>query len=158
MTALEAVKSGERHNILVAASDSRQTRTAYFYEMWFGDGAAAFTVGDRDVIAEYLGGVSIAADFVDHYRGADRRFDYVWEERWVRDAGYSRFIPEAVGELLGKLGLTAAHVDRLVFPCFFKAEHGKIAKTIGVPRDKVVDNLHEVCGETGAAHPFLMGV
>jgi NAD(P)-dependent dehydrogenase (short-subunit alcohol dehydrogenase family)/uncharacterized OB-fold protein/putative sterol carrier protein len=47
-------------------------------------------------------------------------------------------------------------VDTLVFPCFFKREHAKIAKTLGATSEKVVDNLHEVCGETGAAHPFVM--
>ena len=156
MTALETVKSGERRRVLVAAGDSRQTRTAYFYEMWFGDGAAAFCVGSEDVIAAYKGGHTVSCDFVDHYRGADRRFDYMWEERWVRDSGYSKLIPEAVNGLLERTGLTIADVDRLVFPCFFKAEHRKIAKQLGVAPEKVVDNLHEVCGETGAAHPFLM--
>jgi 3-hydroxy-3-methylglutaryl CoA synthase/NAD(P)-dependent dehydrogenase (short-subunit alcohol dehydrogenase family)/putative sterol carrier protein len=156
MTALETVKSGERRNVLVTAGDSRQTKTAYFYEMWFGDGAAAFCVGAENVIAAYKGGYTVSCDFVDHYRGADRRFDYMWEERWVRDAGYSKLIPEAVQGLLQKTGMTMTDVDRLVFPCFFKAEHRKIAKQLGAAPEKVVDNLHEVCGETGAAHPFLM--
>ncbi len=73
ITALESVKSGERKRILVAAADRRETRTAYFYEMWFGDGAAALTVGDEGVIAEFLGSHSLAMDFVDHYRGAAHR-------------------------------------------------------------------------------------
>ena len=156
MTALETVKSGERRNVLVTAGDSRQTKTAYFYEMWFGDGAAAFCVGDENVIAAYKGGYTVSCDFVDHYRGADRRFDYMWEERWVRDAGYSKLIPEAVHGLLERTGMSISEVDRLVYPCFFKAEHRKIAKQLGVDPEKVVDNLHETCGETGAAHPFLM--
>ena len=66
ITAVESIKSGDRKSIMVAASDSRQTRTAYFYEMWFGDGAAALTVGDTDVIAEYKGSFSMSCDFVDH--------------------------------------------------------------------------------------------
>ena len=41
ITALESIQSGNRKNILVAASDKRETKAAYFYEMWFGDGAAA---------------------------------------------------------------------------------------------------------------------
>jgi 3-hydroxy-3-methylglutaryl CoA synthase/NAD(P)-dependent dehydrogenase (short-subunit alcohol dehydrogenase family)/putative sterol carrier protein len=156
MTALETVQGGERRNVLVAAGDSRQTKTAYFYEMWFGDGAAAFCVGAENVIAAYKGGYTVSCDFVDHYRGAERRFDYMWEERWVRDAGYAKLIPEAVHGLLQNTGMGIGDVDRLVFPCFFKAEHRKIAKQLGVAPEKVVDNLHEVCGESGAAHPFLM--
>jgi 3-hydroxy-3-methylglutaryl CoA synthase/NAD(P)-dependent dehydrogenase (short-subunit alcohol dehydrogenase family)/putative sterol carrier protein len=156
ITALESVKSGERKNILVAASDSRETKTAYFYEMWFGDGAAAFTVGDTDVIAAYKGSFSVSYDFVDHYRGARKQFDYMWEERWTRDAGYGKIIPEAVNGLLEKLGMTMDQVDKLVYPCFFKGDHRKIAKNLGASPEKLVDNLHEVCGEIGTAHPFLM--
>ncbi len=156
ITALDAVRSGEKHSILVTASDKRETRAAYFYEMWFGDGAASLLVGDRDVIAEYKGGYSISHDFVDHYRGSRAEYDYMWEERWVRDEGYSKIIPEAVSGLFKKLSISMDDVDTLVFPCFFKAEHRKIAKKLGAAPDKVADNMHEVCGETGAAHPFVM--
>ena len=156
LSAIDSVKGGERKSILVAASDKRETKPAYFYEMWFGDGAAAFTVGDTDVIAEFKGSYSVSYDFVDHYRGAMKKFDYTWEERWIRDEGYSKIIPEAVNGLLKKLNITMDDVDKLVYPCFFKAEHKKIAKKLGAAPEKVIDNLHEVCGETGTAHPFLM--
>ncbi|MFO7600110.1 MAG: SDR family NAD(P)-dependent oxidoreductase [Candidatus Desulfacyla sp.] len=156
--ALSAVKSGDRKGVLVTATDKRLTKTAYFYEMWFGDGAASLLVGDTGVIAEYLGSYTITHDFVDHYRGVKHPYDYMWEERWVRDLGYSTIIPEAVTGLFQKLSITMEDVDRLVFPCFFKAEHRNIAKKLGAPPEKVMDNLHEVCGETGAAHPLVMFV
>jgi len=156
ITALESVQSGQRHNIMVAASDSRETRTAYFYEMWFGDGAASLTVGDTDVIAEYKGSYSLSMDFVDHYRGADKKYDYVWEERWTRDAGYGEIIPKVVNGLFDKLGISMADVDRLVYPCFFKRDHRSIAAGLGATPEKLVDNMHEVCGETGVAHSFMM--
>ena len=156
VTALETVKSGERKNVLVAAADRRETKSAYFYEMWFGDGAGAFTVGDTDVIAEYKGSYSVSYDFVDHYRGAQKTIDYMWEERWTRDAGYAKIIPEAVNGLLDKLGMSMDDVSKLVYPCFFKGDHKKIAAKLGATPEKLVDNLHDVCGETGTAHPFLM--
>jgi 3-hydroxy-3-methylglutaryl CoA synthase/NAD(P)-dependent dehydrogenase (short-subunit alcohol dehydrogenase family)/putative sterol carrier protein len=156
ITALETVISGERKQILVTATDKREAKAAYFYEMWFGDGAASMLVGTEDVIAEFLGSFTVTHDFVDHYRGAEAMYDYMWEERWVRDEGYSKIIPEAVSGLFEKLSITIDDVDTLVFPCFFKREHAKIAKTLGATSEKVVDNLHEVCGETGAAHPFVM--
>jgi len=155
MTALESVKGGSRKSVLVTASDKRETKPGGFYEMWFGDGAGSFLVGDTDVIAEFKGGHSVCYDFVDHYRGSFNRFDYTWEERWVRDEGYSKIIPEAVNGLLKKLGMTMDQVDTLVFPCYFKAEHKNIAKKLGAA-DKAVDSLHEACGDTGCAHPFLM--
>jgi len=156
ITALESIRGGQRHNIMVTASDSRETRTAYFYEMWFGDGAAALTVGDTDVIAEYKGSYSLSMDFVDHYRGADKKYDYVWEERWTRDAGYGEIIPKVVNGLFDKLGISMEVVDRLVYPCFFKRDHRSIAAGLGATPEKLVDNMHEVCGETGAAHSFMM--
>jgi 3-hydroxy-3-methylglutaryl CoA synthase len=47
-------------------------------------------------------------------------------------------------------------VDKFVFPCFFKAEHRNIANKLGATPEKLADNLHEVCGETGTAHPLVM--
>ncbi|MDD5011893.1 MAG: 3-oxoacyl-[acyl-carrier-protein] synthase III C-terminal domain-containing protein, partial [Phycisphaerae bacterium] len=158
ITALESVKSGERRKVLVTASDKRETKAAYFYEMWFGDGAASLLVGDTDVIAEFIGSYSVAHDFIDHFRAAQHKHDYMWEERWVRDEGYSKIIPEAISGLFKKLSISMNDVDKLVFPCFFKQEHKQIAKKLGAGPDKLVDNLHEVCGETGAAHPFVMFV
>jgi len=156
INALELVGGGSRKNVLVTAADRREAKAAYFYEMWFGDGAASLLLGDEDVIAEFLGSFSVTHDFVDHYRGAQNTFDYMWEERWTRDMGYSRIIPEAVNGLLAKLSIGMDDVDTLVFPCFFKAEHRKIAKKLGADPGKVKDNLHEVCGETGTAHPLVM--
>ena len=156
ITAFESVLSGERSNILVTASDRRETKTAYFYEMWFGDGAGSLMVGNSHVIAEYKGSYSISSDFVDHYRGADKKYDYVWEERWTRDAGYGVFIPQVVNGLFEKLGISMDDVDKLVYPCFFKGDHHKIAGGLGADPAKLVDNMHEICGETGAAHSFIM--
>ncbi|MBI5569420.1 MAG: SDR family NAD(P)-dependent oxidoreductase [Desulfomonile tiedjei] len=158
ITALSAVGQGDVKSALVTASDRREAKAAYFYEMWFGDGAASLLVGATDVIAEFKGSYSVAYDFVDHYRGDRRSYDYMWEERWVRDEGYSKIIPEAISGLFNKLSLSMNDVDKLIFPCFFKAEHRKIAAKLGAGPEKVADNLHEVCGETGAAHPLAMFV
>ena len=156
LTALDVIKSGNRKSILVTASDKRQTRPAGFYEMWFGDGAASVLVGDEDVVAEFLGSYSLTYDFVDHYRGSKSEFDYTWEERWLREEGYAKIIPEAVNGLFKKLNITMNDVQKLVFPCFFKAEHRAIGKKLGATPEKMADTLHEVTGETGVAHALLM--
>ncbi|MFC1823257.1 hydroxymethylglutaryl-CoA synthase family protein [Thermodesulfobacteriota bacterium] len=155
ITALDGIRGGKK-SILVAASDKRLAKPASMQEMYFGDGAAALTVGDEEVIAEFKGAYSVSYDFVDHYRGSSRQFDYGWEERWIRDEGYSKIIPEAVTGLLKKLGLTMGEIDRMIYPCYFKAIHMKLAKSLGAKPDALVDNMHEICGETGTAHPLLM--
>lgn len=156
IAALESVKSGERHNLLVTATDRRETQTACMHEMWFGDGAASLMVGDTDVIAAFRGSHSVSCDFIDHYRGSTKRYDYMWEDRWVRDEGYSKIIPETVSSLLAKMDITMDQVDRLMYPCVFRSEHRKIAKVLGADSRKVVNTMHEVCGETGCAHPLVM--
>jgi len=153
--ALDAVEGG-KENALVIASDHRQTKAAYFYEMWFGDGAGSLLVGSDDVIAEYKGGYSVSYDFPDHYRGSMKKFDYMWEERWTRDEGYAKILPEAIRGALDKCDLSTDDLSKVVYPCFFKREHAGIAKKLGLPPEKVQGNMHEVCGEAGAAHPFLM--
>jgi len=156
ITALDAVAGGQKKNIMVVASDKRESKAMYFYEMWFGDGAAALCVGSENVIAEFKGSHSVSHDFADHYRGAGYKFDYMWEERWAKDEGYTKIIPEAVKGLFAKLGITMDDVDKFAFPCFFTREHKGIAKALGAEGAKLVDNMHNVCGETGVAHPFVM--
>jgi 3-hydroxy-3-methylglutaryl CoA synthase/NAD(P)-dependent dehydrogenase (short-subunit alcohol dehydrogenase family)/putative sterol carrier protein len=158
ITALGSLRDEQQGHVLVTAADRRETKGAYFYEMWFGDGAASLLVGREKVIAEFLGSHSLAMDFVDHYRGSRNQYDYMWEERWVRDEGYAKIIPAAVDGLFQKLSISMDDVDTFVFPCFFKAEHRAIARKLGAAPEKVQDNLHEEVGETGAAHPLVMFV
>jgi 3-hydroxy-3-methylglutaryl CoA synthase len=155
VTALDAIKGGGKKSVLVVAADKRETKSAYFHEMWFGDGAAALLMGDENVIAECLGSHSISVDFIDHYRGSMKKFDYNWEERWIRDEGYSKIIPEVVTGLMKKLNVKAEDITKFIFPCFFTRDHRGIAKKLGLA-GQLVDNMHDVCGETGSAHALVM--
>jgi 3-hydroxy-3-methylglutaryl CoA synthase len=156
IAALDAVAANTKKNVLVAATDKRLTKGAYFYEMWFGDGAASVLMGSENVVAEFLGSYSVTYDMADHYRGARKEVDYKWEERWVRDEGYTRFIPEAISGLLDKTGLAVSDFAKIVYPCFFTREHRGIAKKIGAEKGQVMSNLHLECGETGVAHPLVL--
>jgi len=156
VTAVESVKSGEKSQILVVAADRREARAASMHEMWFGDGAAALLFGNEGVIAEYIGAYSVTHDFVSHYRGSGRQYDYSWEERWIRDEGYSKIIPQTIEGLLSKLKLTIGDIQKLIYPCLFTRTHAQIAQSLGAAPEIVPDNMHEVCGETGAAHPLVM--
>jgi len=156
LAALDAVQAGGKRSVLVAAADRREARAASYYELWFGDGAAALLVGTENVVAEFLGAHTLTLDFVDHYRGALHRFDYTWEERWLRDEGYARILPAAIQGLLEKLGLTVNDVDRFVYPYLFGRDHARLVRPLGIPPEKVADNLYTVCGETGTAHPLVM--
>jgi 3-hydroxy-3-methylglutaryl CoA synthase len=156
LAALDAVASGARTSVLVAASDQRRTKMATMSEMFYGDGAASLLFGTQDVIAEFMGGYSLNCDFVDHYRGYGKEFDYGWEERWVRDEGYGRIIPMAIRAFLEKHSLKVQDFSRVVYPCYFTGTHKAIAKDLGIDPSRLQDNLHGTCGDTGTAHPLLM--
>ncbi|RLB01107.1 MAG: 3-hydroxy-3-methylglutaryl CoA synthase [Deltaproteobacteria bacterium] len=156
IAAIEAIESGSKDNVLVVASDLRRTKMATMYEMFLGDGAAALLFGKDDIIAECKGYYSHSCDFVDHYKGYGKEFDYTWEERWVRDEGYGKIIPEAISAFLGKTGMQINDFDKVIYPCYFKGTHAGIARKLGLDPSKVQDNMHEVCGDTGTAHPLVM--
>ncbi len=111
LTALQSIHSAEGP-ILVSASEKRRTRAASPLELTTGDGAAAVLVGEGEPIARYIGGHTEAVDFVDHFRGEGETFDYSWEERWVRDEGYMKIAPNAINNLLDKVGVSAQDIDR----------------------------------------------
>jgi len=142
--------------VLFAAADRRRTKSASAQEMHFGDGAAALMLGSEEVVAEFLGGYSTSVDFVDHYRGENHSFDYVWEDRWIRDEGFGKIIPPVIARALEKAGVKATEIDHFVLPCIYGGVAVGIAKKVGLRPQAVRDNLAAVCGETGTAHAIVM--
>lgn len=156
LAGFNAVKSGECETALVVASDKRRTKSAFFHEMWFGDGAASVLLGNKNVIAEIKGSYTVTYDFVDHFKGIDKQYDYFWEERWTRDEGYNKIAVQAIDGLLKKTKTAGADITRFVMPCVFSREPVSVAKKFGIEKDRVADNMHKVCGETGTAHSLVM--
>ena len=156
LSALEGVESKRVKTLLVAAADCRMGRPGSAQEMIFGDAAAALLVGRENVIAEFKEGYSLTYDFVDHYRGANARFDTQWEDRWIRDLGIDRFIPEAVKGILQKTGLKITDFAKVVYPCHYAAERKKLNKLLGIGPDAEQGNLQMEVGETGVPHALVM--
>ncbi|MDR3500090.1 MAG: 3-oxoacyl-[acyl-carrier-protein] synthase III C-terminal domain-containing protein [Parvibaculum sp.] len=157
MQALSAVKAGEAKHALVLASDHRKTRAVSAQELDFGDGAAAVSVGTENVIAKYLGGASLTVDFVDHFRGDTEEFDYNWEERWIRDEGFTKIVPRAVKAALANAGVKPEEIKHFVLPCIFGDKFvQQLAKKSGIAPETARDTLAANCGETGAAHSLVM--
>jgi 3-hydroxy-3-methylglutaryl CoA synthase len=142
--------------ILLAASERRRTKSASPLELQTGDGAAALLVGTGSVVAKLIGHASRTVDFVDHFRGEGSEFDYSWEERWIRDEGYNKIVPSTLADLFKTTATKPADVGHFSMPCVLPRVAAGIAKRAGIPDAAVRDNLHAVCGETGAAHPLVM--
>ena len=156
VAALDIVKARGAGGLMFVASEKRRTKPASAHELWFGDGAAALTLGSEGVIAGFLGSASRTVDFVDHFRGEDRAYDYNWEERWVRDEGYMKIVPPTVMELLERTGTAPEEVKHFAMPSVFPTVPPGLANRIGLPAESVRDTLFAVCGEAGAAHPLLL--
>lgn len=147
-------RSGSRE--LVIGSDRRIPTPASTAELLAGDGAAAILVGEGDPIAVLRGAASVTADFVDHFREAGRDGDYEWEERWVRDEGFSKIVPPVIQRALEAAGVTADRIDHFVMPELLRRVGPLVAKTVGVRPEAIADALFERCGNTGVAHPLMM--
>ncbi|MDY6936010.1 MAG: 3-oxoacyl-[acyl-carrier-protein] synthase III C-terminal domain-containing protein [Spirochaetota bacterium] len=156
ISAIEAVSSNGTKDMVVCASDCRLGKMGSPQELIMGDGAAAFLVSDKDVIAEYKGSYSLSCDFVDHYRGSFAKFDRQWEDRWIRDEGFDKFIPEVVNGLLNKCNMKMDDIAKVIYPCYYAREHQKLAKMFGLGDGRVQDTMLGEVGEMGTAQPMVM--
>ena len=155
VTALQAVAGGGGP-VLVVGAEKRRTKAARPRELTTGDGAAALLIAQGGGAARLLGHATETVDFVDHYRGQNQAFDYVWEERWVRDEGYLEIVPKAVVRALDAAAVEPGAVTHFCFPSAARRVAAMLASKLGIPAASVRDNLQGTCGEAGAAHPLLM--
>ena len=156
ISACEAVKSGDIDNFLVSAVDSRVGKPGSGMEHTFGDGAAALMIGKDNVIAEFKGSYSITRDFPDYRQIQGERFSHAWEERWIRDEGYSKIIPEAALGLVKKYNLQAKDFAKIIIACPVAAAVKGLAKMMGAAPEQIQDNLVANVGDTGTAMPLMM--
>lgn len=154
-SALVQLSANTRQNAMLVAADKRPVKPASALEMLCGDGAAALLIGTGAPIAEFVGTVSTHADFVDHYRTAASHTDYSLEDRWLRDEGLVKIVPNAISRLLEETGMAAGDIDHLVCTVPNAAHSPAIARAIGVDPARLADALFDQCGHTGAAHPLL---
>ncbi len=156
LAACDAVKAGSEKNIVVCASDCRLGRPGSSQEVIFGEGGAALMVGDSDVIATLEGSYTLTYDFGDQWRADGEKFNRMWEDRWVRDEGYTKFIPEAINSLLKKYKLNIKDFAKVVIPCVYLREHQGIAKALQLDEKQVQKELLTTVGDTGTANSLMM--
>lgn len=156
IAAMEACGSKGANNIVVCGSDSRLGKMGSPQELIFGEAAAAFLASDTDVIAEYKGSFSLSLDFVDHVRGGNSKFDRQWEDRWIRDMGFTQIIPQAINGFLDKFNVKMEDFSKVIYPCHYFPARKQIDKMIGLSPEKVQDTMLGEIGEMGVAQPLTM--
>jgi len=156
ISAYDAVTSGSAKNVMVCASDCRLGKPGGFQEEIYGDGAAALLLGDSGVIASVEGTHSVSYDFVDTWRATEDRYNRAWEDRWVRDEGYGKFISEAISGLLQKYNLTPQDFAKVVYPCLYVRAHADIGKKLGFEPAQIQDHMFTSIGNTGTAYTLMI--
>ena len=156
ISACDAVKAGSLKNSLVCASDCRLAQAGGAQEQAFGDAAAALLIGDSNVIANFGGSYSISQDFMGHWRGESHKFDQTWEDRFIRDEGYSKFIPQVISGLLQKYNLNINDFAKLVYTFPYAREHAALGNKLGVDPSRIQDPMLTSVGDSGTAYPLTM--
>jgi 3-hydroxy-3-methylglutaryl CoA synthase/uncharacterized OB-fold protein len=153
-SALLAALDGSQ-DTLVIASDKPAGKPASVQELAYGAGAAAIRVGTGAVLARLLGSASVSRGMVDHFRAAGAPYDYFWEERWIRDEGYARIIPEAVAPALASAGMSIKDISHVLIPSLQRGNAESVARSLGFA-GAVAPGLEDGCGYAGAAQTLLL--
>jgi hydroxymethylglutaryl-CoA synthase len=156
LSACNSIKAGDTGTMLLCTADCRLGKPGGPQEMLFGDGAAALLLGSNGVIASLEGSYSVSYDFPDYQRGEYDRFVRMTEDRFIREEGYAKFIPEAISGLLRKYELETKDFAKVAYPCLNLRVHGAIAKSLGFQPGQIQEPLLSVVGEAGTASPLIL--
>lgn len=156
LAALDHAAANQDASLLVCASECRVPKPGSAQEYTYGDGAAAVAIGSHNVIAEFKQAYSVSHDFIDSRRLSGERFEHGWEERWIRDEGYLKIIPEAIKGLLAQARLTPADFAQICIACPSAPALKAFPKLLAVQPEVIADNLVGVIGDTGTAMPLVM--
>jgi 3-hydroxy-3-methylglutaryl CoA synthase len=149
-----ALESRNGHALVVAA-DRPVARPGSVQELLFGAGAAALRLGTTNVVARLRGAASSSVFFVDHFRSTDKKYDYQWEERWIREEGYLKLIPPVVKQALTNAEIGIADCQYLVLGTAAKGMADAVAKKMGFTGN-VVSGLQPDGGYAGTAQSLLL--
>lgn len=155
--ALDAVSAGSAKEVMVVASDCRPAEPRSGFETLFGDGAAAFLIGDSDVAVSIDGSYTSSSEFMDVWRLPGERYHRTWESRFVELEGYVAHVQEAVSALFKKYSLTPKDFTKVVLSAPNARRHTEVARKLGFDvNTQLQDPLFNTVGHTGAASAPMM--
>jgi len=156
--ALDTVKAGSAHNVLVVVGDCRPAAPRSALERNIGDGAAAFLISDTDVAVAFEHYHFIADEIIDVWRVEGQPYVRSWEDRFVVEHGYTRNVVEAVKGLLHKAGLTPKDFTKAILYSPDARSYAAVARATGFDaKTQVQDPLFGKLGNTGCAFvPMLL--
>ncbi|MFA4837767.1 MAG: 3-oxoacyl-[acyl-carrier-protein] synthase III C-terminal domain-containing protein [Dehalococcoidia bacterium] len=153
--AIDAARGSSAKQILVTASDLRVAQPRSEWESVFGDGAAAFLIGDTNVIAEVEDCCSISHEMLDVWKEENDKFTRSWEDRFIAEEGYLKLLPQAVSTLMKKHNLKPKDFTKAVFYAPDLRRHREMVKKLGFAEAQVQDPLLNSVGNTGTASAMI---
>ena len=139
---------------LAVSADLRTGLAGSADEAAGGDAAAALLVGDGDgVVAEYLGGASATEEFLDRWRQPGDIRSKVWDDKFseITYVGLGR---QAFKQALADTALSPTDIAAVAVAAPTARIGKALAGKLGV--EKVVADLTDVVGATGAAQPGVL--
>jgi len=157
-SALDSVNAGSARQVLVASADCRLGSPNTPLEQTFGDGAAAFLIGDEDIAVEIEGTYSLSEEFTDLWRRDEDILVKFWEERFRVVQGYQRIMGNVISGIMKKYGIETKDLAKIVAYSPDPRSILAIAKGLRAdPKTQIQDPLFTVLGNTGAAFaPMLL--
>ncbi|MEZ5375016.1 MAG: OB-fold domain-containing protein [Acidimicrobiales bacterium] len=155
--ALRSALEGRRP-ALVVSSDVRTGRPSSADEANGGDAAVALMIGSDDdgpVIAEWLGGASSTAEFLERWRLPGWDHSRVWEDRFGEHV-YLPLVTEAADAAFKECQLEPDDINLVVVAGLHARAARGAAKAAGVGASAMVDDLSATVGNTGTPQPMLL--
>lgn len=150
------VLSGNSREVLVTSADSRNAYPKSQQEQLFGDGAAAVTIGTKDVLATIDHSFTCQNEIQDMWRNKDDHYVRNAEARFAIDEGYNASVAYAFEKILEKANLSSSDLTKVIITTPGMKDNIKIAKKLGLTTEQLQDAFVSEVGVLGAAQPLVM--
>ncbi len=153
---LDAVKAGSARRVLTTSSEFRAPQARSDAELNYGDGAAAFILGNEDVIAEVEDFGTISDEIFDIWKLRGEKYERTWEDRFNLDEGYLRLLTEAVNSLLAKNKTQTSDIATAVYYAPNLRQHADMGKRLKLDPAQIEKAAFNAAGNTGTASVPMM--
>lgn len=155
--AIDAVKGGSARKVLVVVADCRLPAPNSEFELLFGDGAAAFLIGDTEIVLDIEASYTVTSEFMDIWRREQDTYPRTWEDRFILEEGYLKILPQAVAKLMDSCGLTPKDFTKAVLYAPDARRHTQAARSLGFDvKTQLQEGMFDTVGNTGAAFAPMM--
>ena len=149
-SSIMAAKEDEK--TLVIASDCRIGAPNGQNELWFGDGAASFLIGNgEDVIANLVDAGSLQGEIISQWRNQKDQFTQNWEER-LGSTFFLKQVKKTIPSFLEKNDLTDDSISKVIIAGQGTRAHTQSARALGFQKEQIQNPLLDSVGATGNAH------